>query len=156
MREVSRHQIAVAAGVALAVLAFVFAFVLTTTTRPGAAVAQEPAKAGADALPVLAAGFVTDEGKLARAAGAKLSVKKDEVRDKPFGGEGAGVYHVTFAQKLSSVPVVVVTADVAAEIALTTTMEGFTVSCSSVKDRRRVGVDRGFNFIVVKVSERTP
>ena len=156
MREVSRHQNTVAAGVALTVLAFVFGVVLKTTTTPGAAVAQGPAKAGADALPVLAAGFVTAEGKLARAAGAKLSVKKGELGDKAFAGAGTGVYHVTFAQKLSSVPVVVVTADVAAEIALTTTMEGFTVSCSSVKDRRRVGVDRGFNFIVVKVSERTP
>ena len=154
MREVSRHRNTAAAGVTLTVLAFVFGVVLETT--PGVAVAQKPAKAGADALPILAAGFVTAEGKLARAAGARLSVKKGQLGDKAFAGAGVGVYHVTFAQKLSSVPVVVVTADGAAEIALTTTKEGFTVSCSSVVDRRRVGADRGFNFIVVKVGELTP
>jgi hypothetical protein len=106
---------------------------------------QESAKAEPGALPVLAAGFVTAKGRLIRAGGAKLSVEKEK----------AGVYRLTFAQKLSSAPVAVVTGDGECNVhVVSATRKGFTVHCSSVRDDRLR--NSGFNFIVVKVSEHTP
>ena len=117
---------------------------LYTSGPRGAVVAQEQPKED-KALPVFAAGFVTAEGKLTRAGGAKLSVKRVRVNGA-FAGEGRLEYQVTFAQELPCAPVVFVDnghADV--------TKKGFKVSFRDAREQVATGSD--FIFIVVKVSE---
>ena len=129
MREFSRHRNVVALIGATTVLAIVVGVVLHTTATPDAAVAQEQPKEEGNALPVFAAGFVTAEGKLTRAGGAKLSVKRVRV-DSPFAGEGRVEYQVTFAQELSCAPVVLVDHGSVGE-----TKKGFTVSFRDARER---------------------
>jgi hypothetical protein len=152
MDDFSRRRKAVAAGGALAVLGLVIGVVLHTTGTPGLVAAQEKAKDDAPSLPIFAAGFVTAEGKLARAGGGKHSVKRMVV-DKAFKG-GRVEYQVVFGQELSSVPVVVATGDGRYELNVNATKKGFTVSFWDAKER--VSRDSDFNFIVVKVSEINP
>lgn len=152
MRDFSRPRNALAACGALTVLAIVFGVVLQATGTPGVVVTQDKAKEEANGLPVLAAGFVTAEGKLTRAGGAKVSVKQEGKRG-PFGG-GQVEYQVMFAQELSSAPVVVATGDSRYELNVDVTKKGFTVSFSDRKER--ASRFSSFNFIVVKVSECTP
>ena len=129
MREFSRHLNVLAFIGATTVLALLVGVVLRTTGTHGAAVAQEQPKEEANALPVFAAGFVTAEGKLTRAGGAKLSVKRVRV-DSAFAGEGRVEYQVTFAQELSCAPVVLVDHGSVGE-----TKKGFTVSFRDARER---------------------
>jgi hypothetical protein len=173
MREPFLHRglTAVAAGLAFTVLAFAFGIALHTTATPGAAAAQEPAKAEPKGLPILAAGFVTAEGQLTRAAGAKLTVARGDRDISPDKRRQEGVYRVTFAQELSSVPVVVVTG-ITGRVPVICSVEGatkkgFTVICigfpyygrgtgAAARASSLYPLDCGFNFIVVKASEAAP
>jgi hypothetical protein len=148
MSEFSRHRNVVAFIGAITVLALLVGVVLHTTGTPGVAVAQEQPQEEANAVPVFAAGFVTAAGKLTRAGGAKLSVKRVRV-DSAFAGEGRVEYQVTFAQELSCAPVVLVDHGSVGE-----TKKGFTVSFRDSRERVSTGSD--FSFIIVKVSERAP
>lgn len=145
MRVFSRDLNVAAVIGAITALAIVLGAVFCKTGTPGAVVAQEQPKQAADALPVFAAGFVTAEGKLTRAGGAKLSVKRVRV-DGAFAGQGRVEYRVTFAEELSCAPVVMVDNGAAGA-----TKKGFTVSFRDTRDRVATGSD--FSFIVVKVSE---
>jgi len=153
MSYFSRHLKGLAAGGALAALATILFVVLQTTGMPGAVVAQQQAKEEPNA-PVLAAGFVTAEGKLTRSGGAKLSVKRVVLPDSnPREVE----YDVVFAQELSAAPVVVATTGNGRyQVRVDATKKGFTVSFEDPKDALNPSKASNFNFIVVKVSERTP
>jgi hypothetical protein len=140
------------------ILAFVVGAVLfQTTPMPGPALAKQTAKGEPksetekQSLPVLAAGFVNAQGKLTRAAGANLTVRKEEA-------DLGVLYHVTFVKELASTPVVVATSGGArnsfAQV-YEVTRNGFTVACFSPTERVPY-VANDFNFIVVKMSEGTP
>ena len=145
MYDFSRRHNVVAVVCAIITLGLAFGAMLYTSGPRGAVVAQEQPKEEGNALPVFAAGFVTAEGKLTRAGGAKLSVKRVRV-DGAFAGEGRVEYQVTFAQELPGAPVVFVDNGHAG-----VTKKGFTVSFRDARDRVATGSD--FSFIVVKVSE---
>ena len=105
----------------------------------------------AEAVPILAAGFVEKDGKLTRSVGVKVVVQKT----------AAGKYTVTFDKGLDSIPIVVATADGRGGGILSVdsvTKNNFTIVGSRVTLSKETGwlEDTGFHFIVIRALERTP
>src|SRR5262249_21355153 len=112
----------------------------------------EPGK-GVAAVPVLAAGYVTHDGKLTRSVGAKVSAERT----------GQGKYTINFDHALPSIPIVVVSADETRDgIVVVRTYDvnknRFVVLAHHIDQNSPHGhlLEAGFNYMVLEAGARTP
>ena len=127
--------------------------VLTGAVATTGSAQDPPAKAEAAALNVIAAGYITADGKVVRTGGVKFTIAKDAQTP-------AGVYRVVFAKELASIPVVVTTSDGGRRgctaIISSATKQGFVCVTRSHQDGNGLA-PAAFHFIAVKVlDEITP